>query len=45
MGLYFRLILVILVVMGDTHGTTVYRDTKFSRYQYCRGHGTLLYYL
>jgi len=33
------------VVMGGTHGTIVYRDTKFSWYQYRRGNGTLWYYL
>jgi len=26
------------IVMGGTHSTMVYRDTKFSRYQYRRGH-------
>jgi len=26
--------------MGSIHDTTVHRDTKFSRYQYRRGHGT-----
>jgi len=31
--------------MGGTHGTTVYRDTKFPRYQYRQGHGNLRYYL
>jgi len=42
---YVRYVQYSGIVMGGTHGTTLYRDTKFSRYQYRWGHGTLRYYL
>jgi len=44
-GLYKEMQQFFILVMGGTHGTTVYRDTIFSRYQYRRGHVTLRYCL